>query len=693
MDYIELLAPAGSKESLVAGVQSGADAVYMGGRIFSARQSADNFSDEDMKTYVEYCHLYGVKVHVAVNTLVKENELKELIKYIKVLNDVGVDAIIVQDMGAVSLFRKIAPELELHASTQMTVTCLDGVRFLEDIGFRRVVLSRELSKAEIEYICKKSKAEIEVFCHGALCVCYSGQCLMSSIIGGRSGNRGCCAQPCRLPYEMIENDKSIKKGHLISPKDLSLIDELGTLKNIGVASLKIEGRLKRPEYVSAVVGVYRKYLDNVKKPSEEDKTELLNAFNRSGLTSSYFSGETGSAMMSFENPSNVSENIFTADAKKRAREDANIRKIPINIFASLHIDDVLEVTVTDNDGNCETAIGEVKSEKALNKPLESERLTAQLSKLGSTPFTLQDIYVDIDDDIVIPVSEVNKVRRRAIEMITNARVAAVRRRTNEYIDTRDSREYNGEMMLTAEVMNIEQAKVALNHGIKRLYVPEDIVDSVLIISKDVEIVTKLSDIEKDNTKNRDIKTGAVLVENFAQIKKYSSSKKYGDFRLNVFNSYSADFYSDLETITISPELNLKEIKELSKNTNANLEIIGYGRIPLMIMQNCPVKSIEKCQKNEMVYSLKDRRSEQFPIVCGDNCVAKLLNSKPIFMADKFHDIQKLKINSIRLIFTVENSQECDTIISMYNYALEGKNIKNPFRENTFTRGHYYRGVQ
>lgn len=321
---MELLSPAGGAAQLKAAVQSGADAVYMGGYSFNARRSAKNFTPSEMKEMIDYCHMYGVKVHVAVNTLIKEKELGELLEYVYTLNDMGADALIIQDIGAAEMIKKAIPQMELHASTQMTVTSLEGVRYLENMGFDRVVLARELSKNEIEYICKNSNAEIEVFVHGAICQCYSGQCLMSSILGGRSGNRGRCAQPCRLKYSLSDD----KSGYLLSPKDMSLINELQELEKIGVVSLKIEGRLKRAEYVSAVTGIYRKYLDFPSRVSEADKKELLEAFSRTGFTDGYFKNKLGASMMSSADPSNC-ENHFTDEAKARAAENADFRKVPV----------------------------------------------------------------------------------------------------------------------------------------------------------------------------------------------------------------------------------------------------------------------------------------------------------------------------------------------------------------------------
>ena len=280
---MELLAPAGGMRELKAAVGSGADAVYMGAAAFSARAGAGNFTEEEMREAVRYAHTYGVKVHCAINTLIKENEFCEAVSTAVIAAKCGVDALIIQDIGFAGHIRKVLPDIELHASTQMTVTSLEGVRYLEKMGFSRVVLARELSLSEIEYIAKNAKAEIEVFVHGAICVCYSGQCLMSSILGGRSGNRGRCAQPCRLPYELTEGEKICGSGYILSPKDMALIKHLDKLRKAGVASLKIEGRLKSAEYVSAVVGVYRKYLDSDGEVTDEDMAELKNAFSRSGI--------------------------------------------------------------------------------------------------------------------------------------------------------------------------------------------------------------------------------------------------------------------------------------------------------------------------------------------------------------------------------------------------------------------------
>ncbi len=687
---MELLAPAGSRAALHAAVQSGADAVYLGGSEFGARYSAENFSIEEMKTWVDYCHLYGIDVHVTVNTLIKEKEIEKFTEYIKELNNIGVDALIVQDIGAAQIIKKTIPDMVLHASTQMTVTSLEGVKYLENIGFSRVVLARELSEKEIEHICKNAKAEIEVFVHGAICMCYSGQCLMSSILGGRSGNRGRCAQPCRLPYELVEKGKGTVNGYLLSPKDMALVNELGTLKRIGVKSLKIEGRLKRAEYVSAVVGIYRKYLDNGREVSKQDMRELLDAFSRTGFTDGYFKGNLGKNMMSHDTPGNSSENKFTEDAKKRAAENANIRKIPVNIIGTLKKDAPLELTIYDNDGNYAYAQGTLNSETALQKPMDKKRLTEQLLKLGSTPFECDEISVEIEDGITVPVKEINSVRREAVERLIEERQYRDKGRVTDFSLPEINRENADEIELSAEVTNKEQFDAAVKHGIKKIYVPTDIIGTLNTGTlKGIEIITKASEIFCEEK----VTTDGVLVSSPAAAYKYKNKKIYGDFRLNVFNSMTAQHFADFETVTVSPELNMHEIREIANNTTAKLEVIAYGHIPLMIMKNCPVKAAGKCQQGKMIYKLRDRKNEEFPVVCTNGCRAKILNSKPIFMADKIDDLKKLKINSIRLIFTVEKFSQCDKIIDVYKRALRGEKIDNDFAENSYTRGHFYRGVQ
>ena len=613
---MELLAPAGNRAAVRAAVQSGADAVYIGGKSFGARRAAQNFTADEIKEQTDYCHLYGVKVHVTVNTLVKQREIGELQTFVKELNDACVDALIVQDLGAAEIIKNTCPDLTLHASTQMSVTTADEVKELARLGFSRVVLARELSRGEIENI------------------------------GGRSGNRGAGAQPCRLPYELCEGHKSLKNGYLLSPKDMALIDELGTLKRMGVTSLKIEGRLKRAEYVSAVVGVYRKYLDLLEehgdtKVTKEDMQILTDAFSRSGFTDGYFKNKLGADMMSYASPSGTGDTKYTRDIEERCAENANVRKIDVDITGTLKLGSTLEVNFSDGEGRSVRAAGTLKSEKAVNAPLGADRLKAQLLKLGSTPFLCRDISVTADEDVTLPIKEINAVRRKAAEMLADARVKREKGRVNDYAVPSCERETPDKIELAAYVTTDEQRRAAEEAGIK--------------------------------------------AERF---RPFSGT-------LNVCNSLTVDYLSKNSVVTLSPELNLREIEELLRYTNAETEVIAYGSLPLMVMKNCPVNAQGKCQSGKQIYSLRDRKKRVMPIICDGEkgrCRAVLLNSVPVYMADKAEDIKRLKINCVRLLFTVENFSQCVKIIDEYKRAFaDGEKLDAP-PENTFTRGHFYRGV-
>ena len=685
---IELLAPAGGMRELKAAVVSGADAVYMGAASFSARAGAENFSEDDMREAVNFAHAYGVKVHCALNTLIKENELYDAIDTAIIANNCGVDALIIQDIGLAQHLRRLLPDMEFHASTQMTVTSLDGVRYLEEMGFSRVVLARELSLSEIEYICKNSKAEIEVFVHGAICMSYSGQCLMSSILGGRSGNRGKCAQPCRLPYELVKDSKVCDAGYILSPKDMALIGHIELLRKAGVASLKIEGRLKSAEYVSAVVGVYRKYLDSPHPVTKQDMAELVNAFSRSGFTDGYLTQKLGKDMMSHKNPANNSGSTYTDDAKLRADGKAG-RKISADIYASLVEGDVLRLSACCEDGTCCVTEGTVAAEPAINRPLDEARLKEQLEKLGDTPFVASSVTVDISDGITVPIKEINETRRRLCDALLDELVCKAPGRINDIkLEFKDTTR-NTDVYLTAEVATTAQGKALISTGaVKRLYASPKVASELMKTATDTEIVSLVSDILSDE----DVKTDTVCVPSAGALYRYRNKAKYGHWRLNVYNSLSADVLSELECVTLSPELNLHDIKNtVSHITDTQTEIIGYGYIPLMIMKNCPLKALGKCQKTDGVYKLRDRKGIEFPLLCTDNCKSVLLNSKPVYTADIIDELIDTGINCIRLNFTIETPSECGKILTMYQQALCGQK-QSPMPPNTFTRAHLKRGV-
>lgn len=676
---MELLAPAGSFEALVAAVQSGADAVYIGGSEFSARRSAANFTLEEIEKAADYCHIRNVKLHVAANILIKEKETASFLEYVKKIGRF-VDAIIIQDMGMAKKIREMYPEIPLHASTQMTVASVEAVKRLEEMGISRVVLARELSLNQIENICKNTTAEIEVFAHGAICMCYSGQCLMSSIIGGRSGNRGMCAQPCRLPYEIDE-----KKGYLLSPKDLCALSHLKRLKDMGVASIKIEGRLKRKEYVSTVCGIYRKYIDNPEIPDTKDLNILLDAFNRSGFTDGYLMDRLGKDMMCYSNPSNIGENKFTEWAKAHSREDAEFKKTGIYLSATLKKDECLKLSCWDDDGHFAEVIGEYPAEIANNRPLSPERMLKQLEKLGATPFISLDTHIDIEDGITIPVSEINKVRRDLIDAFKTAKCE--KREISENPEpTSRKPEQSENIKIVCQVTSMEQAKACIDMGIDEIYADTPLANKLVDIYKDAKIIAKLPPVFCCDKAYTEPKSEAVLVSNIGQIR--DDKLCYGDFRLNVTNSATVDFYSNLKRVTLSPELNLKELEPISDGT----ELIAYGRIPLMVMENCPLKALGKCQNFKNNQVITDRMGEEFPMKCNEGCTIEILNSKPIYLADKPEILKKLRINAIRLIFTVENGQICGKIIDSYKKMICGEKGEN-MPENTFTRGHFYRGTE
>jgi len=676
---LELLSPAGSYEALIGAVQGGADAVYLGGEKFGARNSAKNFSVDEMKKWIDYCHLYGVKVYITVNTLIKDSEITELTEYIKDISAANADAVIVQDFAVYKIIKETVPELEVHASTQMTATSLEDVEFLYGLGFSRVVLARELLKEDIKYISDNSACELEVFVHGALCMCYSGQCLLSSIIGGRSGNRGRCAQPCRLSYTLV-GDGEEKSGYILSPKDLCLVSKTDELKNAGVDSLKIEGRLKRPEYVACVTSIYRKYIDSrCKNVNKADMDELKSAFGR-GFTYGKFGGDDGAVMMSLKNPSNTADNVFSQDVRNMCTENSSVRKVPITLFASMMKDEYFTVYASDGENSVFTK-SERKPEKALKVATDRKRIEENLLKLGNTPFECTEIFVEMDEGLSLPVSEINAVRRNVCNLLSEERIKRQKRDVHEYTFNRNNIRQKRELFISCSVSTKEQLKVAEKLKIKRIYAPENLCSGDMIV--------KCSELTKYDKSSGD----RLYISSVGEIKKHMKKELHGSSRLNITNSISGDFYSRyLNSAILSHELTVKEISEICKNVDMELGVTAYGYLELMICENCPIKAMGKCQNHRPVYKLKDRMNESFPLVCTESCQLKVLNSKPLFMADKLEDLKNIGLSFINLDFTIENADETEKIIKLYIDALSGKSVSSR-AENTFTRGHFYRGIK
>lgn len=696
---MELLSPAGGLESLIAAVQAGADAVYLGGKFYSARAGAKNFDTDLLKYAINYTHLRGVKVFVTLNTLLKESEVESAANFAADIRNLGADALIVQDIGLSKILLKHVPDLDLHASTQMTVHNIDTAKRLEELGFKRVILARELSAEQIEQISKAVSIETEVFVHGALCYSYSGQCLFSSLIGGRSGNRGRCAQPCRLPYTLYTDNKKIKDGYLLSPKDLCLIDRIQELKNSGVKSLKIEGRLKPAGYVAAVTSVYRKYLDDSKIVEKGDLEVLLDAFNRSGFTHGHFEKKSGHELISYKTPTNIAKGERLKDYKYLYAENANYRKIGINAKITVKANDLPVLKLWDNDGNYISVLGDTLPQTAINISLTPDRIKAQIEKLGGTPFELINIETEIDSDLMLAASELNSLRRKACEQLEKKRIESniPKEKAKISIIKKQDLKKDTEFGITIQVATLNQAKAALKYPIKRLYAPKAIILSLIGIKKAAELVTQLPDIINNKNLIENIKTSSVSTGILGN-GHYLSDKfnVYGDFRLNIYNSFSADSYTEegFKSVCLSPELNLHELSAVCKNTNAECEIIAYGHLPLMVTKACLQKGCAgKCNKG-FKSVIRDRKKTTFPVICSpEACINIIYNSRPIYMADKIDDLKKTGAGLFRLVFTIENEKECDTIIQKYMDKSDTINADMVFGNNNFTRGHYYRGVE
>ncbi len=694
MKKIELLAPAGNFECLVAAVQSGADAVYLSGKSFGARSYADNFDGETLEKAVDYCHLRGVKVYVTVNTLVLDSEMQELSEYLVFLNNIGTDAIIVQDMGVVQLAKQIVPELPVHASTQMTIHNTDGVKALESCGVNRVVLAREVSLENIGRISQNTKAELEVFAHGALCMCYSGQCLMSSIIGGRSGNRGKCAQPCRLPYS-INNDKT--KKFYMSLKDLSSVNHISKLTEMGVASLKIEGRMKGPAYVAAVVGVYRKYIDTP-HPLEKSDAELLDKiFNRGGVTDGYLTGKTGREMFAFDKPDNPyhkGSDSLEQELLNRIKNENRKLKLECKVEIRLGYKPIITV----NSGNVTAKYqADFLAESAQKLPLSEDAVKAQLSKTGGTPFEFSKIDISLDDDVFVSAGALNNMRRAVLEEFERIYLGQFKRRYSNTVPELSDYEKPCIDGFVCEVTTLEQFEAIKEHNFIYFYVPLHIIEknracfdavkNKIIITLPAIIAENCSSDIEQRTKTL-LKDGfyAVQVSNIASARGFDGYRRLGGFRLNIFNSKALDFYKNcgLELAELSPELNVKQIQKIKKCIP--VQTMVYGRLPLMVTENCVIRNNSKCPCNGS-NTITDRMGMVFPVVKdGDACRSVILNCKKTFLGYDMDKLKRAGVSFFRIYFTDESPEECVRVCKSF-FENSG------YRPEDFTGGHFAKGVQ
>ena len=694
---MELLAPAGSMEALRAAVCNGADAVYLGADTFNARINARNFSAADLQEAVVYCHVRGVKVHLTLNTLVLDRELPRAAELIRLAASCGVDAFIVQDLGVVSLCRQLAPDVPIHASTQMSIHSLEGVMEAAALGCSRVVLARELPAEEIAHICKKSPVEIEVFVHGALCMCYSGQCYLSSVIGRRSGNRSQCAQPCRLPYGYGRFEST---RYPLSLKDNCLAGELDELRRMGVASIKIEGRMKRPEYVAIVTRAYRTVL-NGGKLMPSDLQELETAFSRQGFTDGYFRGQTGSDMFGRRQEGEDTADLFAS--ARATYEQGEPQRIGVRFYAMIRRGEPAQLAVEDPDGNLCRTRGPVP-EQAVYRSLTPQDLEQQLKKTGGTPYLCTAVRSSLDPDLMLPASAINAMRRDVIAELTAKRGRAAPARLNAYDEPPRYDGIAGEPQLTIAVRTAGQiTSRMLSMKPTVLYVPlselaehPDLPQRVSVETQLAAILPRviwsgeLAPVARQLRTVYEMGVRQVLAGNLGQlhIARAAGFAVRGDFGLNIVNSRAMRYLREqgLDSQLLSFELTLPQIRDISKAVPA--ELLIYGRLPLMLMENCVMKNrtgICACQTGTV--RLVDRVGEEFPIVKDPGtCRNVLLNGKKLYLLDKKDALRGMGLWALRLQFTTENPGEIDKVLMDY----QGRAV---FDAGSYTRGLYSRGVE
>lgn len=791
----ELLAPAGNFEALKAAVENGTDAVYLGGKNFNARQFAENFTLEELERAIDYAHLRGVKVYVTVNTLIKNQEFKEAMNFLKEIYEMGADAVILQDLGIFSLIKKINLPIECHASTQMTIHSAEGAKLLEQLGFKRVIIARELSLEEIKQIKKQVNIELECFVHGALCFSYSGQCLMSSLIGGRSANRGRCAQPCRKRYALLNGKGEVLAcKYLLSTRDLKTLEHIKDLINAGIAGFKIEGRMRRAEYVAIVTRAYRNAIDYL-STSEEEEKKVRQIFNR-GFTPGYFYGKLGREMMSYDSPDNRGieigrvlcydgkmAEILLEDSLRRgdgieingagamvtrlevggrkvevakpgeivrvkiAREvekgsrvyktlDAELieeargtykgfnRKVPVDVKASLRIGKPFTLLLEDEAGNIVVETSECIAQSALKHSLTKDALIRQLNRLSETPFSLRKVSIDLDEGAFIAYSAIANTRRRAVKALEEKRIMRVKRKFEfELEDATTATRAKEKPILAVNAYSLGVLRGAIEGGADLIYLPHSLCREAIEICRKsgVKLVAHTGRITKDSELNllKLEEVDGALVGNLGSLKllcKRTSLPLYLDFSLNVFNSYAANFlnteFSRIETITLSPELNLREIKAIVRSSNSRFECIVHGFLPLMISEHCIAGSIlsdsmERCSapcKRDR-YSIQDEAGYVFPLYFDSSCRMHILNSRELCMLEYLPELIEAGISSLRIETLNITSDRVKQIVSIYRRNLDSY-IENPTsyefdpkdkmafgKEAGLTYGHYFRGVE
>jgi len=694
---LELLSPAGSPETVIAAVQNGADAIYMGLGSFNARRGAKNFTDEEFRDAVTYCHERGCKVYVTLNTLASDRELDEVVRLAGFVSEAGADAVLVQDLGIARVLRSTCPDLPLHASTQMSVHNLAGVHAAAELGMKRVVLARELSREEIRFIAAHSPIEIEVFVHGALCFCYSGQCYMSALIGRRSGNRGMCAQPCRMQYSMGRR----ADDYPLSLKDNCLVEYLNELDAMGVKCVKIEGRMKRPEYAAIVTQIYHRAAHEGVPPTEKDFEKLRLAFSRDGFTDGYYTGEKKDMFGVRSEPEKDANKLFTE--ARRAYASGEMRRVDVDFSISVRRNEGAALTAEDIDGNRVTVTG-TAPETAKTTGLTESSVSAQLYKTGGTQYRCRKVSGFIEDNLFLPASELNDLRRRALEKLTEQRALPPRRRSGSIPRLIPDFPRDGHnMALNVQVLQAAQLSPELLEAApSNLYVPLEVLSETPdctapfrdagcgVVAVLPRIVSDLQ-LERVLTMLKSVREqgiGEALVGNLgliAPVRNLGFAIR-GDFGLNVFNSHALQILADagLRSATASFELRLGQVRDLVKCLDT--ELIAYGRLPLMVSEQCVVSAAGNGCTCDSGASLADRMGSNFPIVKEFGCRNVILNAHKLFLADKPEDLAACGLWACRLMFTTESPRECALVTKAYKGM-------NDYRPNGLTRGLYYRGVE
>lgn len=750
MKELELLAPAGSLKTLKAVIHAGADAVYLGGSMFGARAYANNFNEEELLEAIRFGHIHGRKIILAVNTLLKEYELGQLYDYLHPYYEAGLDAVIVQDMGVMEFIKTHFPNLPIHTSTQMTITNVEGARLLKEQGVERVVTAREMSLEEIQRIHDEVGVELESFIHGALCYCYSGQCLFSSIIGGRSGNRGRCAQPCRLSYEVLQGEKSLTGHHatpILSLKDMCTLPFLYELADHGVYSFKIEGRMKTPEYAAGVVSIYRKYMDSYLDGSripveKKDIRALLELGNRGGFTNGYYYHHNDSDMLSGESAShNKSEGVLQDNIRREYVDTELKEKIKGKLILNKECPAKIEVQY----GKIKVSYQGDMVLVAQNRPLTEEVVTEKITKTGNTPFVFEKLEVTMDDDIFMPVNQLNQLRRGALEALEEALLKPYERTLPELVETSSAetdRQTTGNAIKEKQIsgQSLSQTSGQQSAGSStevRVLIEDaeqlpavlkaDFVDTVYLdcmlytrenlirkLSEDIDRVhasdkkafyvfpfifrqqTSLF-YEKIMPELKKLPLDGIMVrslDEIAFIKEWGNEnwQMVSDSNLYTYSNEAAEYFYRLGMIqdTIPVELNRKEIL---RRENSRSEMIIYGRLPLMITAQCIHKNTLGCMHQHKVLNLKDRYSVHFPVknFCPE-CYNVIYNSLPVCLFKEDVTVKKIAPAAVRLSFTTETEEETEQILTIYGDIYKNGGILGQMPMEC-TNGHFKRGVE